>query len=83
MTLERQPRVFRAHALAVILDPHQPLAAQFDVNLDASRARVYGVFDELFGDRRGTFDDLARGDLIRKVTGEEIDAAHYWTGARG
>ncbi len=76
MTLERQPRVFRPHAFAVILDAHQPLAAQFDVHLDASRPGVDGVFDELFGDRRGTLDDLARGDLIRQISGKNGDACH-------
>ena len=62
--LEREPRIFRAHALAVVFDAHEPLAAQLDVDLDAARARVDGVFDELFDDRCRTFDDLAGGDLV-------------------
>ena len=76
VTLERQPRILRAHPIAVVLDAHEPLAAQLDVDLDAARAGVDGVFDELFDDRRRTLDNLAGGDLIGEVGGQEVDDAH-------
>ena len=77
VTLERQPRILRAHPFAIVFDAHEPLAAQLDVDLDAARARVDGVFDELFDDRGRPLDDLAGGDLVREVGGKEGDATHY------
>ena len=64
VALERQPRIVRAHPLAVVFDAHQALAAHFDVDLNAPRAGVDGVFDELFDDRGRPLDDFAGGDLI-------------------
>ncbi len=69
VALEREPRIIRAHPLAVILDAHEALAAHLDVHLDAPRACVDGVFDELFDDRRRALDNLAGGDLIGEIDG--------------
>ena len=71
VTLEREPRILRAHPFAVVLDAHEPLAAQLDVDLDAPRAGVDGVFDELFDDRCRPLDHLAGGDLIGEIGREE------------
>ena len=76
VALEREPRILRTHPFAVVLDTHEALAAQLDVDLDAPRAGVDGVFDELFDDRCGTLDNLAGGDLIGEVGGKKVDAAH-------
>ena len=69
--------------IAVVFDPNEPLAAQLDVDLDAPRARVDRVFDELFDDRRRTLDDLAGGDLVGEIGGKKVDDAHagfgLWT----
>ena len=76
VALEREPRILRAHPLAIVFDADEPLAAQLDVDLDPPRAGVDGVFDELFDDRCRTLDHLAGGDLIGEVGWEEVDAAH-------
>jgi hypothetical protein len=62
--IEREARVVRAHAVAVILDAHEPLSPHLDVDLNAPRARVDGVFDQFFDDRCRALDDLTCGDLI-------------------
>ena len=67
VALEREPRIIRAHPLAVILDAHKALAAHLDVHLDAARACVDCVFDELFDDRRRALDNLAGSDLIGEI----------------
>ena len=83
VALEREAGILGAHPFAVVLDAYEALAAQLDVDLDAPRAGVDGVFDQLFDDRRGPLDHLAGGDLIGKVGGEEIDAAHDGLRAEG
>ncbi len=65
VTLERQARILRAHALAVVLDPHETLPAQLDVDLNAPRAGVDRVFDELLDDRGRPLDYFAGSNLVR------------------
>ncbi len=65
VTLERQACIFGAHALAVVFDPHETLTAQLDVDLNAPRAGVDRVFDELFDDRGRPLDHFAGSNLVR------------------
>ena len=67
--LDGQPRVLRLHAFAVILDADLFLATELDVNDDALRAGVQRVLDQFLDDTGRSFDDLARGDLVRNVVG--------------
>ena len=64
--LERQRQLVRRDAVAVVLDPDQPLAAVGEGDLDAPGAGVERVLDQLL-DRRGRpLDHLARGDPVRR-----------------
>ena len=55
------------HAVPVVLDAHQALAAVLDGDGDAARAGVDGVLDQLLDDRGGPLDDLAGRDLVCEV----------------
>jgi hypothetical protein len=59
VTPQRQARVVGLHARAVVDDAHALAAAAVDVDLDARRARVQRVFDQLLDHRSGAFDHLA------------------------
>ena len=72
VTLERQARILRAHAVAVVFDPDETLAAQLDVHLDAPRAGIDRVFDELFDDRGRPLDHLAGRNLVGEIGGQEV-----------
>ncbi len=50
-------------AVAVIDDANEFGAARVEVDVDAGRAGVDGVFEQLLDDRRGPLDHLAGGDL--------------------
>ncbi len=76
MALERERRVARVHPRAVVADADQRDAAPFDLDLDARRAGVDGVLDELLDDARRSLDDLARGDLVREIGRQRVDAPH-------
>jgi hypothetical protein len=41
--------------------------------VDAARARVEGVLDELLDDRRGPLHDLPGLDLVDEVVGQALD----------
>ena len=65
--LDRQPRVVRLHALAVVFDANQLLAAELDGDADAAGAGVERVLDQLLDDRGGPLDDFAGGDLVGEI----------------
>src|SRR5271154_2275847 len=52
------------HSVAIVNDANHPLAADFGFNTNRLRARVQRVFEQLFDNRSGTFDNFARSDLI-------------------
>ena len=78
MPLQAQPRVLRAHADAVVLDPDEPLAAVLDGDGDARRLGVDGVLDQLLDHRGRPLDDLTGGDLVGQIVGQLADAAHAY-----
>ena len=71
---DRQARVLRHHPVAVVFHANQLLATELDGDGDAAGIRVERVLDELFNDRRGPLNDLARRDLVREVQRQPADA---------
>ena len=67
MPLDRQLRVFRLHALAIVLDADLFLSAELHVNGDSARAGVDRILDELFDDGSRPLDHFAGRDLIGEV----------------
>jgi hypothetical protein len=67
VALEGEHRVVARHPLAVVRDAQEATAASLHVQLDAPRARVNRVLDQLLGDRGRALDDLARGNLVGDV----------------
>ena len=66
---KRRVKIVAGDTAAVVHDADQLFSAPFDVNLDFRRARVYGVFDELLGDRVRPVHDLARRNPIIDLRG--------------
>ena len=79
MTLDRQPRILRLHALAVVLDADRLLAAELDRDRDAARAGVERVLDQLLDDRGRPLDDFAGRDLVGELQRQAVDAPHAAT----
>ena len=79
MALDREREVLGVHAAAVVDDADQRPPARFDRDLDALRAGVERVLDELL-DRRGRpLDDFAGGDAVDQQRVEATDghSAHF------
>ena len=76
MTLEGEEGVVPDHAMAIVGDANELAATSFDFDADAGGASVKGVFEELFDDGGGAFDDFAGGDLVRHEVREDTDASH-------
>ena len=55
------------NAGAVVLDSDGSVAALLDGDEDLRGTGVDGVFDQFLDDGRGSFDDLAGGDLLDDV----------------
>ena len=72
--LEGEPRLVGGHPLAVVLHPHETLAAQLDGDRDPRRPGVERVLDQLLDHRRGALDHLAGGDLVRQLGRQPHDA---------
>jgi hypothetical protein len=69
MARYRQRQVFGGNAAAIVADTDEADAALFQVDVDASRAGVQGVFDQFLDDGSRSFDDFASGDLIDEGVG--------------
>ena len=64
VALESQQRIVVNHAVAVVNDADHPLAADFRFDANRLRASIQRIFEQLFDNRSGTFDNFARGDFI-------------------
>ncbi len=64
MTLDRQRQLVAIHADAVVADDDEALPAFLQRDVDAGRAGIDRVLDQLFERGRRTLDDLAGGDAI-------------------
>ena len=60
MAFNRQSKIIRPHTRPVIGDTDEAAPAIGNHHLDGCSPRIQGVFDQLFGGRGRTFDDLAR-----------------------
>src|SRR6185369_5760372 len=80
--LDRKPHIFRPHPLAVVFDPNRLLAAELDRDADAPGPGVDRVLDQFLDDRCRPLDDFAGRDLVRKVAGQNVDAAHGYSQPR-
>jgi len=70
---DRQQQVVGMDALAVVTHRDKPEPALLELNIDAARASVDRVVDQLLDHRRRPLDDLARGDLVDGQRAQEGD----------
>lgn len=82
MASDRELQIIARHAEAVVNDTDQRLAAAGGRHLDATRAGVDGVLDQLLHDARRPLDDLTRRDAVDHVVGELADAIDSHMDAR-
>ena len=73
MPFQREPHTFGAHAVAVVLDLYESLAALAQRHGNPRCARVDGVLDQLFDHTRRTVHDLTRRDLVDQRVGQATD----------
>jgi hypothetical protein len=64
------------HAAAIIGNLDELLASGLDLNLDACGTGVEGVLQQLLHYGRWALNDLAGGDLVSDVLGEDVNTAH-------
>src|SRR5690606_31713284 len=62
---------------AIVADGDAAYAAAIEPDLDALRARIEGVFEDLFQHRRRALDDLAGGDLADEKVRERGNGAAW------
>ena len=73
VTLDREREIVGVHAEAVVADPDQASPARLDRDVDARRAGVERVLDQLLDRRRRPLDHLARGDAVDQ---QRVEAAN-------
>ena len=73
VALDREREVVARHARAVVADADQPPAAAVGDDIDAGRAGVERVLDQLLDDARRPLDHLAGGDAVDDGFGELAD----------
>ena len=76
MALKREQRVVAGHAPAIVGDADQASAAGLNLDADAGGAGIERVLQQLLDDGGGAVDDLAGGDLVGDLVGENVNAAH-------
>src|SRR5687767_13727749 len=79
MTLKCKDGVVASHPFTVVAHPHQTSPSEFDVDHEARRSGVDGILDELLYHRRRALDDLAGGDLICQIVGQDPYLVHLQT----
>jgi hypothetical protein len=70
---EREGELVARDAGAVVTHTAERDTAGLDIDLDATRAGIEAVLDQLFYDRRGTLYDLAGRDLVDQLFGQDPD----------
>ena len=73
MALDRERQIGPRHALAVVRDADEPAAAAIGEHVDAARAGIERVLDELLHDARRALHHLAGGDAVDDGLGELAD----------
>jgi hypothetical protein len=73
MALDRQRQVRPRHPAAVVGDADQPPPAAVGHDLDAPRAGIEGVLDQLLHDACRTLDHLAGSDAVDDSLGQLTD----------
>ena len=73
MPLDRKREIGPRHALAVVGDANQPPAAAVGEHVDAARAGIERVLDQLLHHARRTLDHLAGGDAVDDGFGKLAD----------
>jgi hypothetical protein len=76
MALQRENRILAAHAETVVAHANEFLAAAFDFDVDAARARIEGVFHQFLDGVGGPFNHFAGGDLIGDFGRKSVNARH-------
>jgi hypothetical protein len=76
MALQAEQGVIAAHAVAIVRHPDERAPAGTDLDRDAMGVGIEGILDEFLHDRGRALDDLAGGDLVGDVVGEESDTVH-------
>lgn len=86
MAGDGKQHVFGVNAFTVVCNADEFHAATLDIHVDASGEGVDGVFEQLFDDAAGAFDDFPGGDAIDDVSIELLDAGHagggLWSAGR-
>ena len=82
MALNGQDQVILSHAMAIVRDGNERAPALANGDIDLRAARINCIFDQLLDGGCGTFDDLARSDLInerwvKKTNCHEGSSSHY------
>ncbi len=70
---KREHQLVAVDAAAVVAHAAQAHAAFFDFDLDATRTGIDAVLDQLLQHGCGSLDDLARGDLMDELFGQDAD----------
>ena len=73
MPLDRKHEIGARHAFAVITDANQPAATAIGEHVDAARAGVECVLDELLHHARRPFHHFAGGDAVDNRLGKLAD----------
>ena len=68
--------IFRAHAAAVVSDPHIGLAAVGDFHFNGMGTGIDGIFQQLLDHRRGPLNDLTGGDQLSGMLIQNMDDCH-------
>jgi hypothetical protein len=73
VTFKSKDRIVANHTFTIVRNLQQSSATSFDFYRDPRGACVNTVFDKLFRNRGGTFNDFTGCDLIGYVVCEDAD----------
>src|SRR5882724_3652971 len=76
MSFKCQDGIVPGHTLTVVGDTQQASAPALEIDNNTTCACIDRVFNQLLGNRRRAFHDLARSDLVGKLIGKHPDFAH-------
>jgi hypothetical protein len=74
--LKTEQHIIFIHALSIVNDPNKAGAAAFDLDLDSGGSGIEAVFQQLFHNGSGAFDNFPGGYLVGKLFWQYADFGH-------
>ena len=77
MWLVANVQIAFGHAATVVPNQNGGFSSVYDLNFDAGRSGIQGIFDQFLDDRCGAFHNLSGRDFIDDIFGKGVNSGTF------